>query len=125
MPPSQKDTFEERRRGLRYAEILRMAASAAPSPELKRDVERLAGSIERRYGFNTSEKKEVVLSMVLDGARTINDLMVETGFPQQVLSETIKALETEGSIRIDRVSIHGTGRPSMMIIPIEIKLPRS
>jgi predicted Rossmann fold nucleotide-binding protein DprA/Smf involved in DNA uptake len=119
-----KHSFKKRRRGLIFAELLRCTASAAPDEELRREVERLAGSVDRRFGFSDAEKKEAVMTMVLDGAQTVNDLVVETGFrPQDVLS-FLHELKTDGRVRLDRRRIHSTGRPSLMAIPIEVKSTR-
>lgn len=118
----KKLSIKKRRRGLIFAELLRCAASAAPDDDSKREVEGLAVRVERRYGFTPDEKKEAVMAMVLEGAQTVNDLVVETGFPPQIVHEILKCLETDGRVKLNRSSIHGTGRPSLIIIPIELKL---
>jgi predicted Rossmann fold nucleotide-binding protein DprA/Smf involved in DNA uptake len=122
MPTVKKLSIKRRRRGLIFAELLRCAASAAPDEELKREVEQLAGSVERRFGFSDAEKKEVVMEMVLAGAQTINDLVAETGFNPQDVHRFLKDLSTDGRVRLDRRRVHWTGRPSLIAIPIELKL---
>jgi predicted Rossmann fold nucleotide-binding protein DprA/Smf involved in DNA uptake len=122
MPTLNK--LSSKRRKLRYAELLRMMASAAPDDDLKREVERLAGSVERRYGFSDDEKRQFVIDAVLDGARTVVDLVTETGFRPQDVDRLVKELQVQGRVKIDRISIHGTGRPSRMIIPIEAKITK-
>jgi hypothetical protein len=117
-----KLSFKKRRRGLIFAELLRCAASAAPDEELKADVLRLAGSVERRYGFSPEEKKEAVMAMILNGAQTRMDLVVETGFNPQDIAQIVKSLETEGRVKSERLSVHGTGRPSQIIKPVVVKV---
>lgn len=115
----KKLSFKKRRRGLVFAELLRCAASAAPDDELRREVERLAGSVERRFGFSDDEKRKHVIEAVFDGARTVMDLVVETGFNPQEVNHFLKELEAAGRVKLDRISIHaGRGRPSLMIIPL-------
>lgn len=116
-----KLSFKKRRRGLVFAELLRCAASAAPDEGLRIEVLRFAGSVERRYGLSPAEKKAAVLETIRDGAQTIIDLTTETGLRPQEVDEIVTLLEAEGRIRTDRLSIHGTGRPSRILIPIEIK----
>jgi hypothetical protein len=118
MAASRKLSIKRRRRGLIFADLLRCAATAAPDEELKRDVLRLAGSVERRFGFSDAEKRKHVIDAVFDGARTVMDLVVETGFNPQDVNRFLKELEAAGRVKLDRISIHGTGRPSILIIPI-------
>jgi predicted Rossmann fold nucleotide-binding protein DprA/Smf involved in DNA uptake len=122
MPSLQNISFKKRRDGLVFAQLLRCAASAAPDDSLKRDVLRLAGSVERRFGFSDDEKKEAVMLMVLDGAQTVNDLVVETGFNPQDVLRFLHDLKADGRVRLDRRRVHRTGRPSLMAVPIAVKI---
>jgi transcription initiation factor IIE alpha subunit len=118
-------SIKKRRDGLIFAQLLRCAASAAPEDELRREVLRVAGSVERRFGFTLDEKKEAVLATILDGAQTDMDLIVETGFNPQDIRQIVKLLEAEGRVKIQRQSVHSTGRPSRLIVPISGKIVRS
>jgi hypothetical protein len=60
------------------------------------------------------------MEAIIDGARTVIDLTIETAFRPQEIDDIVKVLESERRVTTERMSIHGTGRPSKIIKPIRV-----
>jgi hypothetical protein len=110
-------TPKQRRRGLDFAALVAALASAAFDSVTKKELQRVASSIRKRFGFSEAEKVSEVLRCIKDGASSVQELIDETSFVQPDIWRITKQLEHDDLIRSEKVMIKGTGRPTWRFFP--------
>ncbi len=110
-------TAKRRRYGRETAE--RIAAMAAESSDafVKKELYRAANSIRKHFAYTEAEKEAEVLRLIGIGACSANDLIRETGFPQQDIWDITKKLEEAKLIELQRLRLADTGRPACLFFP--------
>lgn len=106
---------KERQTALRFADEIAELAAKAPDETTKSDLYKVVGSVRRRFGFSEQEKLEEIFRAIELGATTMSDLVRETAFPPQVVRWGARLLEEHGLIELQKLSLTGNGRPSLLI----------
>src|SRR5688500_16627676 len=98
-------TSKQRRRILTFAdELATIAAEKAPDMTTRRELFQVVQSIRKRFGFTKEQKQLEVWTALHDGARTVSDLILLTGFHAGDIHEITKALELAKFVQFRKLS---------------------
>jgi len=109
-------TSKRRRHAAETAEAVALIAASSSDPFIKKELYRAVNAIRKHFGYTAAEKEAEVLRRIKIGASTVNDLIRETGFPQQDIWDITKRLESAKLIELQRLSVSGNGRPGCLFI---------
>jgi hypothetical protein len=109
-------THKQRRRRLDFAVLVKVLATASPDDEIKRLLNSVVQSIERRFGFTWEEKCGIVFSSIEDGSVSVREIHEQTSLREQEIKEIVNMLERNGRVRIHMATPNG-GRPAKQIFP--------
>jgi hypothetical protein len=111
-------THKDRRTALNFASALEFMAEGLTNPFDRKAANRLIHQIRMRYRFSSAEKKEIIIASLQQGCSSINEIVEETGFPEEVVYVLVRELADEKPprLRFERVSSpNGRGRRAVRI----------
>lgn len=111
--------YKLRRKVLNYADELAAMAVRAPDRSTKRMVYAVVQSLRRDFGFSDEQKEVEVRVRILDGASTINDLVIETKFNRDDITKIVKKFEAAGKVELREIRSGSRGRPMVCIFPTD------
>jgi hypothetical protein len=108
-------TTKQRRAGLDFADKIVELASKALDVQTKKELYSVVNSVRVRFGFTQGQKRVEIWKRIHIGARTLNDLTVETQFTRNSVSQVLSEFEKAGLIHFTKLG--SVGRPQLMIVP--------
>lgn len=92
-------------------------ALRAPLPDVKRMQFKAVNEIRRTYGIDDAEKIDWITESIIDGCRTYDDIVSDTGLLRSDVMDLVKCMEKGGKVILGSIAgtANGSGRRSVYI----------